>query len=104
MIELAKAVNLLTRQPAELYSLLDRGLIAEGYKADINIIDFEALKLHTPHIVHDLPAGGKRFLQNADGIMMTIKSGQIIFEDGVETGELPGQLIRGKQNAPRAAL
>ena len=104
VIELAKAVNLLTRQPAELYSLLDRGLIAEGYKADINIIDFEALKLHTPHIVHDLPAGGKRFLQNADGITMTIKSGQIIFEDGVETGELPGQLIRGKQNAPRAAL
>ena len=102
-IELAKAINLLTRQPAELYSMLDRGLIAEGYKADINIIDFEALKLKTPHIVFDLPAGGKRFLQNADGICATIKSGEVIFENGIATGALPGKLVRGKQIDPVAS-
>ena len=99
-IELKEAINLLTRQPAELYSLLDRGLIAEGYKADLNVIDFDALKLHTPHIVNDLPAGGKRFLQNAEGINITIKAGEVIFEDGVETGALPGKLIRGQQIDP----
>jgi len=100
-IELPQAINMLCRQPAELYSLLDRGLIEEGLKADLNIIDFDDLKLHTPHIVHDLPAGGKRFLQNADGISATIKSGEVIFETGTETGALPGKLIRGQQTDPR---
>jgi len=71
-------------------------------KADINIIDFDALALKTPHIVHDLPAGGKRFLQNADGITATIVSGQVIYEDGKATGALPGELIRGQQLDPRA--
>lgn len=102
-IELAKAIHLLTRQPAELYSMYDRGLISEGYKADINIIDFEALKLKTPHIVFDLPAGGKRFLQDADGISATIKAGEVIFENGVATGALPGKLVRGLQADPKAA-
>ena len=96
-IKLPEAINMLTRQPAELYSLLDRGLIAEGLKADINVIDFDALKLHTPHIVHDLPAGGKRFLQHADGIIATIKAGEIICENGKMTGALPGKLVRGRQ-------
>ncbi len=100
IMELPEAIHLLTRQPAELFSLLDRGIIAEGYKADLNVIDFSRLKLHTPHIVNDLPAGGKRFLQNADGIDLTIKAGQVIFEAGTETGALPGQLIRGKQDDP----
>ena len=96
-IKLPEAINMLTRQPAELYSLLDRGLVAEGLKADINVIDFDALKLHTPHIVHDLPAGGKRFLQHADGIIATIKAGEIICENGKMTGALPGKLVRGRQ-------
>lgn len=100
-IELAQAINMLCKQPTELYSLHDRGLIAEGLKADINVIDFEALKLRTPHIVHDLPAGGKRFLQNADGIELTIKAGQVIYENGAATGALPGKLIRGQQADPR---
>jgi N-acyl-D-aspartate/D-glutamate deacylase len=99
-IELSQAINMLCRQPAELYSLHDRGLLAEGYKADINVIDFERLRLHTPHIVHDLPAGGKRFLQNADGIEITIKAGEVIYENGDATGALPGKLIRGNQSAP----
>jgi N-acyl-D-aspartate/D-glutamate deacylase len=100
-IELPHAVHLLTRQPAELYSLQDRGLLIEGMRGDINIIDFDALKLHTPHIVHDLPAGGKRFLQNADGITATIKSGEVIYQNGQATGALPGKLVRGQQSDPR---
>ena len=103
-IELRDAIRMLTRQPAELYSLHDRGLIAEGMKADLNVIDFSALKLHTPHIVNDLPAGGKRFLQNADGISVTIKAGEVICENGEMTGALPGRLVRGKQADPRSAI
>ena len=100
-IELSEAIHMLCRQPAELYSLNDRGIIAEGLKADINVIDFDALKLHTPHIAHDLPAGGKRFLQTADGIVATIKAGEVIYENGEATGALPGKLIRGQQADPR---
>ena len=71
-------------------------------RGDVNIIDFEALKLHTPHIVHDLPAGGKRFIQSADGIIATIKSGEVIYTNGEPTGALPGKLVRGQQADPRA--
>lgn len=99
-LELAEAIRLLTSQPAELYSLHDRGLLAEGYKADINVLDFDSLALKTPHIVFDLPAGGKRFLQNADGIAATIKAGEVIFENGEPTGALPGKLVRGAQPRP----
>ena len=100
-LELPTAIHLLTRQPAELYSLLDRGLVAEGMLADINIIDFDELALRTPHIVDDLPAGGSRFLQDADGLVTTIKSGQIICEHGKLTGALPGGLLRGSRPDPR---
>jgi N-acyl-D-aspartate/D-glutamate deacylase len=72
-------------------------------KADINIIDFEQLKLQTPYIVHDLPAGGKRFLQDAKGIIATIVSGEIIYRNGEATGALPGKLVRGRQIDPRIA-
>ncbi len=98
---LEQGIHMLTRQPAELYSLNDRGVLAEGMKADINIIDFENLNLHTPHIVQDLPAGGKRFLQRADGIKTTIVSGEVIYQDGKPTGSLPGKLVRGSQLDPR---
>ena len=98
--ELEKAIHLLTRQPAELYSLKDRGLIAPGYKADINLIDYEALSLKTPHIVHDLPAGGKRLLQHANGIVSTMVSCTVIYQSGEATGALPGKLVRGQQQDP----
>ena len=98
--ELEKAIHLLTRQPAELYSLKDRGLIAPGYKADINLIDYDALSLKTPHIVHDLPAGGKRLLQHANGIVSTMVSGTVIYQSGEATGALPGKLVRGQQQDP----
>ncbi len=100
-IELADAIHMLCRQPAELYSLLDRGVIAEGMLADLNIIDFDALQLHTPHVEYDLPGGGKRFLQHADGICSTIKSGEVIFAHNEPTGALPGRLLRGNQADPR---
>ena len=93
-VELSKGISMLTQQPAELYSLTDRGRIAVGLKADINVIDLEALKLKTPHIVADLPAGGKRFLQNADGVDMTMVSGEVIYRNGTATGALPGRLVR----------
>lgn len=102
-LSIEEAINMLCRQPAELYSLHDRGLIAEGYKADLNVLNFDDLKLYTPHIVEDLPAGGRRFLQRADGIDITIKAGEIICEKGEMTGALPGQLVRGSQPAPEAA-
>ena len=98
-----QGIHMLTRQPAELYSLLDRGILAPGMKADINIIDFEALKLRTPHLAYDLPAGGRRFLQNAEGIEATIVAGELIYAKGEATGALPGQLIRGLQSDPRTA-
>lgn len=99
--ELAQAIHMLTRQPAELYSLLDRGLIEPGMKADLNVINFDALQLQTPHVVHDLPAGGMRFLQNVDGIEVTIVSGAVICEHGQATDALPGKLIRGHRSDPR---
>ena len=100
-IELPTAINMLTRQPAELYSLMDRGLLAEGMVADLNVLDFDKLALRTPHIVADLPAGGSRFLQAAEGLELTVKSGQVIFENGALTDALPGQLLRGKREDPR---
>jgi N-acyl-D-amino-acid deacylase len=101
-IDLPMAIHMLTRQPAELYSLLDRGVVAEGMIADLNVIDLDALALRTPHIVADLPAGGRRFLQDANGLEATVKSGRVIYRDGRHTGALPGVLLRGGRNDPRA--
>ncbi len=100
LFDYAKAVRMITREPAEFFSLKDRGLLKPGMKADINIIDFDRLALKTPHIVSDLPGGGNRFLQNADGIEATFVSGQMIYQKGEATGALPGKLLRGMQEAP----
>lgn len=100
---LEQAIHMLTAQPAELYSMADRGLLAVGMKADINVIDYDRLALRTPHIVHDLPAGGRRLLQAADGLTATIVAGEIIYENGEPTGALPGKLVRGRQNRPAVA-
>ncbi|MGA1370725.1 MAG: N-acyl-D-amino-acid deacylase family protein [Pseudomonadales bacterium] len=102
-LDLSTAIHMLTRQPAELYSLLDRGIVAPGMAADLNVIDFDRLALRTPHIVADLPAGGRRFLQHANGIEATIKSGAVICRENVLTGALPGQLLRGRRDDPRGA-
>ena len=84
---------------ARLYGLDDRGVIAPGYMADLNVIDFDNLKLGRPWLAFDLPAGGKRLLQKAEGYVATIKSGVVTFRDGAWTGETPGGLIRGPQRA-----
>ena len=90
-------VHKMTRDTAELYGLHDRGLLQAGFKADLNIIDYDNLKLHKPEMVYDLPGGGKRLVQGADGYKATICSGVVTYEDGAHTGELPGRLIRGGQ-------
>ena len=88
-------VRKLARDTAEVYGMNDRGLLAVGLKADINVIDFDALQLHRPEAVYDLPLGGKRLIQRVDGYRHTIKSGEVTFEDGAHTGALPGVLVRG---------
>lgn len=79
--------------------LKDRGLLQPGYRADLNVIDYDGLTLHTPHIVHDLPAGGRRLMQTATGYEATIVAGQVIQRAGVSTGAKPGRLVRGAQAA-----
>ena len=74
----------------------DRGVLAPGYLADVNVIDLDALGCAPPVVVRDLPAGGRRLVQKARGYRWTIKSGVPTFEDGTHTGELPGHLIRGE--------
>jgi N-acyl-D-amino-acid deacylase len=95
-----EAVRELTSVPARVAGLADRGRIAVGYKADLNVIDHAALRLHKPVITHDLPAGGRRLDQTADGYVATVVSGAIIAEKGVPTAERPGRLVRGRQPAP----
>ena len=85
---------------ARAYGLLDRGVIAPGYKADLNLIDFQALRLRRPELVYDLPAGGRRIIQKAEGYRHTFVSGVEVMRDGEATGELPGRLLRGAQAVP----
>src|SRR6478672_2166164 len=99
-LAVAEAVRELTSAPARVAGLADRGRIAVGYKADLNIIDHDALRLHRPSIAHDLPAGGRRLDQTADGYVATIVSGEVIAEGGVPTAARPGKLIRGRQPVP----
>jgi len=102
-LDLPRLVKSLTSQPAESVGLLDRGRIAPGYKADINILDPERIVLHRPQIQADLPAGGKRLRQEADGYVATLLSGTVTYRDGVPTGALPGKLVRGTRTAPTDA-
>jgi N-acyl-D-aspartate/D-glutamate deacylase len=94
------AVRELTSVPARVAGLDDRGRIAVGYKADLNVIDHEQLRLHKPVVTYDLPAGGRRLDQTADGYVATIVSGEIIAENGKPTAARPGKLVRGRQPAP----
>ena len=96
-IPLESVVHQLTRRPAVHFGWLDRGLVAPGQLADLNVIDYPALACASPRIVTDLPAGGRRLLQSARGYRNTIKRGVVTFEDGTATGQLPGRLLRGSQ-------
>lgn len=98
-LDLGKAVRALTDTPARAVGLSDRGRLAPGYKADVNVIDLADLKLHRPSVVYDLPAGGRRLRQLADGYAVTIKSGVVTYSDGAHTGALPGRLVRRQEAA-----
>ncbi len=95
-------VKLQTRDTALAYGLHDRGLLAPGMLADLNVIDFARLHLHAPEAVHDLPAAGRRLVQRVDGYRATLKRGQVTYRDGAVTGALPGRLVRGPQRGARA--
>lgn len=99
-LPLERLVSMQTKETAELVGLRDRGILAPGYKADVNVIDFDGLTLHPPTVVYDLPAGGRRLIQRATGYRYTIVSGRVAFEEGEPTGELAGRLVRGGQAAP----
>jgi N-acyl-D-amino-acid deacylase len=99
-LPLERAVQLQTSATASLYRLADRGVVAPGYRADLNLIDFERLAIDEPRMVRDLPAAGPRLIQRARGYVATICAGQVTFEQGEHTGALPGRLVRGPQPAP----
>ncbi|PND59693.1 amidohydrolase [Mycobacterium sp. ENV421] len=99
-LSLQRVIQELTSVPARIAGLADRGRLAVGYKADVNVIDADALRLHQPTVKADLPAGGRRLDQTADGYVATIVAGEVISENGVPTSALPGKLIRGRQPVP----
>jgi N-acyl-D-amino-acid deacylase len=103
-LSIEQAVSLMTSRPAQVIGLNDRGVIAEGYKADLNVIDFDRLTLRAPEIVDDLPAGGRRLNQRAEGYRCMIVSGEVVARDDQPTGTLPGRLVRGMQTAPAAMV
>ena len=93
------SVSVTTRR-LSIYGLEDRGQLAPGLLADINVIDMASLSLKLPTLAFDLPAGDRRLLQTADGYEFMIKSGQVTFRQGTKTGDYPGRVIRGPQPAP----
>ena len=99
-LPLEHAIKRQCHDTASLYGLEDRGRLAPGLLADLNVIDMEALSLNLPTVAFDLPAGGRRLLQTAEGYEVTIKSGRVTFRQGMKTGDYPGRVIRGPQPAP----
>ncbi|MBS0644652.1 MAG: amidohydrolase family protein [Acetobacteraceae bacterium] len=87
-------VKRLTSETADFFGFHDRGRLAPGKKADVNVVDLAGLRLHHPELRHDLPAGGKRLVQRADGYTATLVGGTPVFENGEETGSRPGKLVR----------
>ena len=94
-IPLAEAVRMMTSDPAALYGLGDRGRLAPGLRADVCVIDHEALRIELPEMIFDLPAGGRRIMQRATGYHRVIVAGEVTVRDDEETGARPGRLIRG---------
>ncbi|MGE4323339.1 MAG: amidohydrolase family protein, partial [Sphingobium sp.] len=101
-IAMQDIVASLTGRPAAMLGLHDRGLIAPGLRANINVIDADRLALRRPRVIHDLPAGGRRIVQDADGYVATIVGGEIIMRDGAPTGALPGRMAR--RTGPKVAM
>jgi N-acyl-D-aspartate/D-glutamate deacylase len=88
-------VRKMTAETAALYGLGDRGTLAPGMVGDVNVIDFEGLRLPRPEMVRDLPADGRRFVQRSEGYVATVKRGTVVLRDGIDQGARPGQLLRG---------
>ncbi len=102
-LPLARMVRMQTLDTARAVGLFDRGLLAPGYRADLNVIEYDRLSLSAPEVAHDLPGGGRRVMQRAKGYTATLVAGQITYRDGEPTAALPGRLLRGPQPAPAAA-
>lgn len=100
LLAVEEVVKRLSSDTATHVGLQDRGRIAPGYKADLNVIDYERLTLHAPSVKYDLPGGARRLRQATSGYVATIVSGQITYRDGEPTGALPGVLVRGAQAIP----
>jgi N-acyl-D-aspartate/D-glutamate deacylase len=101
-LSLEHMVKAQCRDTAETVGLFDRGLVQPGYRADLNVIDYGRLKLMAPSVAHDLPTGGRRLIQRAQGYVATIVAGQVTYRNGEPTDALPGRLLRGAQAAPAA--
>lgn len=99
-LDLPFLVHRQTQATAQAVGLLDRGVLAPGYRADVNVIDFDRLTARKPEMRYDLPAGGRRFVQPADGYVATLVAGNVTYEAGEAQGPLPGRLVRGNQAAP----
>jgi N-acyl-D-aspartate/D-glutamate deacylase len=99
-MDLAWIVKRLTRDPALTIGLNDRGVLTPGYKADINVIDYDRLRLKPIEVAYDLPAGGRRLIQKGEGYVATVVSGVPVALNDAPTGELPGRLVRGAQPRP----
>ncbi len=101
-LSLEHMVKAQCRDTAETVGLFDRGLVQPGYRADLNVIDYARLKLKAPSVAHDLPTGGRRLIQRAEGYVATVVAGQVTYRDGEPTDALPGRLLRGAQGQPAA--
>jgi N-acyl-D-aspartate/D-glutamate deacylase len=99
-LSIEKMIKGQCRDTAETVGLFDRGLLSPGYRADLNVIDYDRLTLKSPSVAYDLPTGGRRLVQRASGYTATIVKGQVTYRDGTPTDALPGRLLRGAQAAP----
>ena len=97
---LERMIHLQTQATANAVGLSDRGVIAPGYRADLNVIDYDKLRLHAPEVCYDLPTGGRRLIQRARGYTATLVAGEVTYRDGAGTGALPGRVLRGAQPSP----
>jgi N-acyl-D-aspartate/D-glutamate deacylase len=96
-LSLPAVIKMLSYDTAQAVGLQDRGLLKPGYQADVNVLDFDRLHLHAPETTYDLPGGGRRLVQRAAGYVATVLRGDLVYQDGVATGALPGRLVRGPQ-------
>jgi N-acyl-D-aspartate/D-glutamate deacylase len=99
---ISEMVKKLTSRNAAAVGLTDRGIVARGYKANINIIDYDRLALHAPRMSADLPGGGSRLSQTASGYVATLVNGQVTYREGAPTGALPGRLVRAPRSRPQS--